>query len=419
MVIFHSLKRASLWVAAAAVMAIPVVATSCADSPEPPISSEKEGLVNLRLKVNINNPAPAASASRAFDNYQVPIDYEDAATVYEGINTLRIILVDPNGVVEGNKTLTFSDKIPDGTPYGEFRFTVKGGENKRVYAIANEASIVTNDPAAPAPDFTAYLPGTTLTPAMAEAMIISTPTNLFIDNTGTDKKYLPLSEFFDVYINEAVAGSDNIQEETLFVNRAAVKWAFATEWVGNEASQLYGLHLTEITVTGLASAQYLFPNSTTYDPGKYTDALTVNASTKKVVTAYKCPPLSQYNDTTSYTFTPDNFGLNYGGTGLATTYAPELYFHESPIPNDGIYRISAKGYLTGDDESTATPLEFGPVALPNLPSLPRNTFVVVNFQFTPYTLNLEVTLVPYIGVWLDPIFGLDTTKPDPDKEETE
>lgn len=406
-------------------MALPVVATSCADSPEPPLSSEKEGLVNLRLKVNINNPAPAASASRATYPYGeypsgYPYGFEDVATVYEGINTLRIILVDPNGVVEGNKTMTFSDKIPDSTSsYGEFHFTVKGGEKKRVYAIANEASIVSDDPAAPAPDFTSYLPGTTLTPAMAEAMIISTPTNLFIDNTGSDKKYIPLSEFFDVYVNEPVAGSDNTQSETLFVNRAAVKWAFATEWVGDAASQLHGLHLTEITVTGLASAQYLFPNSTTYDPGKYTDALTVNSSTRKVVTAYECPPLSQYNDTTSYTFTPDNFGLNFGDTKFATTYAPELYFHESPIPNDGIYRISAKGYLTGDDESTATPLEFGPVALPNLPSLPRNTFVVVNFQFTPYTLNLEVTLVPYIGVWLDPIFGLDTTKPDPDKEETE
>ena len=50
---------------------------------------------------------------------------------------------------------------------------------------------------------------------------------------------------------------------------------------------------------------------------------------------------------------------------------------------------------------------FGPVELPNLPFLPRNTHVVINIHLTGTDIECTVKLVPYTGIWLDPDFGID------------
>ena len=58
----------------------------------------------------------------------------------------------------------------------------------------------------------------------------------------------------------------------------------------------------------------------------------------------------------------------------------------------------------GCDDATVT---LGPVTLDNLPSLPRNTHVVVKMKLSDADLSLNVDLVPYKSVTLDPDFGLD------------
>ena len=52
------------------------------------------------------------------------------------------------------------------------------------------------------------------------------------------------------------------------------------------------------------------------------------------------------------------------------------------------------------DASLSTTLE-------NLPTLPRNTHVIVNMTLSQSELTAVVELVPYIGVELKPSFGFD------------
>lgn len=380
--------------------------SACSDSmSDSPDASQR--MVDLHLMVSLNNPgADAVARSSSYpigqqpDGY--PFGFEDAATVYEGINTLRVIVVNVGNVVEGNKCYGYPDRVPQpGDLFGEYIFRVIGGETKRIYVIANEASIH------PAVDWEgSYAKGATLTPAaaadlqMASQWTSTHEASPYIDNTGSTRSYIPMSEYFDIPIADASSygdGQQPIQSETLFVTRSTVKFAFYIDSDNTISTESF--RFAEIAISGLAEKQYLFPCNTTYSPAKY--PLNVN-SDGRVITTYTTPPSLT---TAPYVFTPVDFGYNAGGASSSTytkAYAPQLYFLESPVPTGGDgYQLTAKVEIDNNPE----PVEFGPVALPNLPSLPRNTFVKVYFSFTGYTINCEVKVVPYVEIALDPDYG--------------
>ena len=300
-----------------------------------------------------------------------------------------------HGVYVGTPGPTFE------TPAEYEYFRVIGGETKRIYVIANEASIH------PAVDWEgSYAKGATLTPAaaadlqMASQWTSTHEASPYIDNTGSTRSYIPMSEYFDIPIADASSygdGQQPIQSETLFVTRSTVKFAFYIDSDNTISTESF--RFAEIAISGLAEKQYLFPCNTTYSPAKY--PLNVN-SDGRVITTYTTPPSLT---TAPYVFTPVDFGYNAGGASSSTytkAYAPQLYFLESPVPTGGDgYQLTAKVEI----DNTPEPVEFGPVALPNLPSLPRNTFVKVYFSFTGYTINCEVKVVPYVEIALDPDYG--------------
>ena len=407
-------------------MAMLMVAGACSDTEAPVPAPPADGpVVTLSLSVGINSPQQMRD-SRAAGEYPsgYPYDFEPAATVWEGINTLRIIIVRPDNSVEGNRMWNFSDLIPaEGNLYGAFEFPVKSAENKRVYLIANEASI------APSVDWTQYAIGSPLAPATAERMMqsqqwplavadsLATP---YIDNTGdaSAKKYVPMSEFFDTYIDAPAQGATTTtQKATYFITRGVVKFGFS---IASQNAQgvtnvpVNSFRVKSLVFRNVMQKAYVFPYETVYIPSKSDNTLDF----RRVIAQFTTPGLNG-NLVRPYHFPVDNigFGVNASGSNYASTqvYMPELYFNETMNNTDGNrFDIDVEVEFEGMEGS----VKYYRLEMPNLPNFPRNTFVKVNFTMKENDLSAQVDVVPYIGVELKPIFGFTQINPkDPQNQQ--
>ncbi len=382
-------------------------------------------MVRLSFSVQTTE-APAAQASRALvttpddNNY-----FEPAATDQEKLHSLRVIIVrhtvDAAGdsvlIVEGNyKRNEFDTPLSyvsgsQMNPTDPLGFEVIGGEYKTIYLIGNEEATGLTDQLG-------YAVGAPYDGAI-ETLTFAPADNgtLLINNTGTTKQYVPMTEKFDVFVPEAQALPSVVQPDpadagknirihyinlgTLFVTRTAVKFSFNVS-----ATNVDNLYLTSILVNGLAKQEYLLPHNTVYTPAKPSFHLYPNAdagqttTVGRFITAYAIPPETQHGD---YTFLSKE-GVKLSPTPVALN--PALYFCESMLngpnpPLDGDpYNITVvlTQQGTNNTQILTAPLE-------NLPILPRNTHVVVNIQFNGNDVHFQVDLVPYIGVYLDPVFG--------------
>lgn len=387
-----------------------VLLTCCtSESRETPVVPEEKdgGIVTLKLRVGISSTpgmdggrdnARQTRAGEYSDGY--PYEFEDAATVYEGINTLRVIIVDPASEVEHNELWRFSDKIPAaGDLYGDMEFKVKGGEKKRIYLIANEAGIT------PAIDFTQYVAGYQLTAATAASWNIYAGGILseipYIDNEGETKRYVPMSEFFDVdVVKESIPATT--QSEVLFITRSVVKFSF---FVNASEEIPESFRITSLEFNNVMQKGYLLPKNTEYLPGKYP----LTSDFQRIVKSFSTPGFDD-NRLHKAIFKPANFGLNakLSSTTYKNSYAPQLYFMETRNNNDG-NKFFLNCTVTWDymDKGEKEPEEsvFDYVELPNLPNFPRNTHVKVYITFSDRKFKALVDVVPYIGVDLKPEFG--------------
>lgn len=374
--------------------------------PDEPDPEPEQTIVTLRLNLTANSGSRASqsSSSRADGwDYEIPTDYEQPTDDYEKIEELRVIIVRPdhNFEVEINKHVTY-DVVWD--TRGQEKFEVVGGEKKLIYLIANEKSLPENIRTT-----LSSMEETTYFNQSLVDQILTADDTPFIDNSGSSKKYVPMTEFFEYNVPKGTPGGTTEVTADFFVTRTTTKFSFAVER-GETSSLSKGMQITSITfsgkipATGLGTQEYLFPKHAIYSPEKYT-ASTEKHNGREIV-SFAVP---QTAGTFSYTFTPDNFGLNKaadsadGLTGLSATYVPLDYFLESGLKE---FTISITTVTDGDIEYV-----WEPATLTNLPRLPRNTHVAVLFTLTDKTLQAVVKLVPYIGVSLDYIFGFDELIP--------
>lgn len=424
-----------------------------ADTPDP-IPAEK--MVNLTFSV-VAPDAVRQSESRALvttpdkDNY-----FEREASKYEKIHTLRIIILRPgtdfqgnpvkdsdgneiinpdtdkpyDKVVEHNRFFTFNENGV--VRYDDMNLKVHGGENKTIYILANEESINANLPAGETVNLSSLTPGSPYTADYIENIQIPAGTNgiLYDNTTESGAHYIPMSEVYEnVYIE--MPETPELREQKVgpfFITRAAVKFNFNIKSDYGE-----GLYLKSLTFNSLADREYFLPKNTVYSPAKptfhkdgnsgSTDGIKNPSDTGdtsidpdlsgRFITEYEIPDGTIHNQYTFNLSTPLQITEKNQSVEL-----PELYFCESKVntSNENPYSVSitiAYYDVDSDGKKVEVLSTFDPVQLPNLPLLPRNTHVKVNMSLTDGILMLQVDLVPYIGIDLEPVFGFDELIPKP------
>lgn len=394
--------------------------------------------VILAFKVSIDNTA-ASPLSRA-DDQQSPFPATDGqASNYELIHTLRVIIVRPDNTIERIRKVDMTEPVNFVNEL-EFKVSTSQGvtedlgyaseyartEIKRIYLIANEDAI---RPISTLNAFKDLKEGDEFTKETAASLLISNnwisesnPNNSFavpiLDNEGQNPGYVPMTEFFDIPVRANLMYPELTREqnEHLFITRNYVKFQFHVE--GNSGS---AFKISKVRFENLMQKEYLFPNEVVYDPPKYDNDNHVNTiphGAKREIQAYKTPGQDDNNLIRPYEFTPANFGFD----GVNATpqfdqfYRPLLYFCESEnYSNDwatkSFFRVGIEITFFNEDNTTEI-LTFEPKELNNLAySLPRNSIVQVNMKILNRELLCSVTLVPYIGVELDPGFGFEVLRP--------
>lgn len=342
-----------------------------------------DGMVTMVISVKTIDSQPDAPLSRANETY-----FENPSSKFEMLNTLRYIIVRPDGKVEHNyifgEALQASGNATDHVDYISFK--VVGGEKKQVYLIANEASVPY--------DFSTIVDGSVFPTDEIEniQLTASQPGQPLYDNSDlATAKFLPLSEHFEVDVKEASPTSDGptYDYQTLFITRSTVKFSFTAQVVPASNS---AITLKQIIFNEIGDRQYLLPKNTEYSPAKYP----VNTDDRMIV-AYDVPAAA--------TTAPATFDVNWqwnAGDSEGKAASPALYFPETAF--NGNYTATIVVNVDGNDyQYTAS--------LPNLPSLPRNTHVKIDMTLSDESVKCQVDLAPYIGVRLNPVFGWEELHP--------
>lgn len=381
-------------------------AASCADTkdnPDVPVNTTDADKVRLVFTVS----AADAQQSRATDkdNY-----FEPEASPYERMNTLRVLIVRPDGIVEINKVFNFDD---DGVVISDkMEFEVVGGEKKNIYLLANCKDVTYNGDKSLNAYLNSLKPNTQYSGLDLENMIITAdPTSLsIIDNTGENKKYIPITELYQGI--EIVKGKPNTIERqdlgTLFITRAAVKFSFSVAAVngGIALDKFEDYYVTGFEFENIANREFLLPRAT-YQSDKNGETLPNPGLEGQFITSYEIPyvaihyplQLPGYDAPIPRVIDEDK-RLNWS---LPVYFCESKYNPDEDKPYKLSMTVKAKdadgNWIEGSEYT------FGPKELPNLSSLPRNTHVILHVDIWKHDMDVTVTLVPYIGVTLHPSFG--------------
>lgn len=366
-------------------------------------------VVNLKFSVvalsgaNPDDTRAEPSTTTDENNY-----FENATNKYELIHNLRVIIIRENGIVEQNRMVTIENGA---VRYDNLEFPVHSAEKKKIYLLANSDGIDY--------DFDRLKPGVMYSSPFIEDIILETSSNLtVVDNADSSlpKRYVPMSEVHEVTIQgpDELKGNSDVEIGPLFVTRATVKFSFLVS-----AEYGNGIYLSEITVNKLADKEFFLPKETVYVPSKGEPPMQNWSSAAdpdifgRFIKNYSTPASASYY---SVTFTPESpIEL---GTGQSKSCNPHLYFCESlyfptndeDSPNNTPYSVQISVMEKDSKGNFMTPYTFDPVSLPNLPLLPRNTHVKIKIKLGKGPVNCEVQVVPYVGVNLNPQFGLDRDK---------
>lgn len=328
----------------------------------------KTSLVNLNISVALSDVSDALTRS-GVDGY------EPASNDNEKMHTLRIVIVRPDGTVEANRMIDLTEAVER---YGKEEFLVVAKETKRVYLFVNENTMVTNSTT----NTIRKLVDCDLSENSIKIGYLF-PMNKIRDlkirleeNNEQIEGPLPMSEMHEVKVE------DKDMEANLFVTRAAVKFTFN---ITNESSR--EATLKGLKINNMANEEWYMPRAQYNDP----DA----TSGGREVTEYEVP-----NPNTGYyiynVLNPDEMMKVSPRT---TQKLPPIYLLEGKYtdPED------SRNYSV---EMTVNGIE-SKCYLENLPTLPRNTHVVVNIVIKDYDILLTIDLLPYISQTLEPIFGLN------------
>ena len=415
----------------------------------PDIAQGGNGDVILSLNVSISNSQSGTRADAGF---------EDAKNTLELMHSLRVIIVNEKDTVEHNLRVDMpKDMGVDKIGELEFKVSTKYGttdtikdkhqliqtEKKRIYLIANEDAIPSGDDLPTGMvDIRTILneelkPGANFLQSRAKYIVIwnnwqvgsgnattlpeyATP---FINNEGENKKYVLMTEFFDVDVtnNLSIPGEQRTKAN-LFITRNLVKFRFSIKADDDTPA----FKVKKIIFSNLMQKEYLFPNEAVYDPAKYDADGKVSVENREI-TSYVVPSYSHGdgNYVRPYIFEPDNFVYDSSQENvLPSKYEPALYFCETrnlvksdvddTVTDSQLYTVAIEVEFQNklkdeDGNEIIDPfvVTFDPQPLKDLTLLPRNTIVQVDMNVHKGTLEATATVFPYTGVWLNPEFGFN------------
>lgn len=350
---------------------IPVLAATllaaCADAPvTPPAPAPSDPATYLKLSVAATD-MKGSRDSRANDTYFGGVEGNGS----ELINTMRFIVCDGSGTVEHN--IIISSSTPASlVETAEYR--VKPNDTKTIYLFGNEASLPASireaiSTAYKGEDFAAATGALDWTLTRPDGAPLFTP-----------GQPIPMTEVHTLEIGDPRFNPDGTPDPyttTLFVTRAATKFAVN---VTLDPDYPDTTPLSNVTLSSIAATQYLIPRATEYTPAK-----TPSSGVDREIISYEVPAASS---PAPYTFTLTQ------STGNPRAYSCSRVYLTETAP--AAYTIS----LDIDGTTLSAPL-------PNLPSLPRNTYVIININAGWRGLRCEVILLPYTGIWLNPDFGIE------------
>lgn len=341
----------------------------------------------ISLRINVAMPEMAGTSGRAIEDF-----YDPNASIHnnEKMQTLRIVIVRPDGIVEHNRFIDFYGQAYDWYGYEEFK--VIRGEAKTVYLFVNETSTKY------------YLPGTgtstfkevTLGPdnngdsnfiRVGEQFPKDDIQQLLIkmeDDRGVMEQPLPMSECHSIpVLNENT-------EVTLFVARAAVKFTYV---IKNNDENNRNIVFSRLTIDKLSRLEYYLPKNTVYSFDK--NQLPQGQESYEIE-SYDVPNVAN-ND--YYTFTRDVEGVEVS--------------YDNEVAVDSFYLLEGQ---YNEDNNDETPNYQTTVTLNGIDftgyynvsqKLPRNTHVVVYITVgNNYEIDCVVDVRPYTEVVLEPGFGL-------------
>lgn len=381
--------------------------------------------MTLRMKINmgLEENTPTARADKG-----EPDRYDPASGKFEEIATLRVIILHGSDrEVEGARLVATSS---DGTPLNDnLEFKVASNEKKTIVLIANEESLT---PPAGVKDMSVseYLDqfaqkGTKISDSQWKQLnewkvempgfnpsvleFEQTYTKSLFSTTGLNPR-LPLTEIWEIEtLSEAQRQNktDEVQEVTLFMTRAAAKATFHFDIDPSYSGS--GSKVTGIKFCGVAPIQTVFPQNAVYSPAKYTASGEPNvvADGKRFIT-YFTPADLTFPGTFLIDMSEDPVEIKPYGEQDAPVRGP-IYFAEYRFPQDDRLDFTVAVELDGNDNwLKAQPLTDNILLIDGIfNAIARNTHLEIHITFGSSGITAETRLVPYTGVHLDPIFGVD------------
>ncbi len=413
--------------------AISLLATGCSSGNEPPQVSD----VKLKLQIVVGEALAEGTRASA--------SFEDPAYATERLHTLRVIIVRGNpldyapgtsdlgyelsdgaGIIEHNRMVTVdAESEQKGVVQiinDNLEFLVESGETKTIYLFGNEKAIADDFKMATGLALEDLKPGYKFpTEAALKATFSRTSGSPWIDNSSLAPGQVPIN----IPMTERFAGieipvpDEEVRLEiskTLFVERAPVKFSFHFDTDGYDGNQFITndeeeLRVTGVRLDGIADSGFILPNSTTYDPGKNA-SLTGTATPERVITQFAMPDQVGFSSLYIPVGRMDgqSEGIDVLRPGMNFNFSSPLYVPETMTTASRTVSLSVE--LNGE-------YWLGPVALPELTSyeLARNTHMRINVTFVGTSIKAEVDLEPYVGVTLDPVFGIVRPEEQPETDE--
>lgn len=352
--------------------------TNCAESgimPDSPDNGGQDEEVSIFMSIEVRDIDASRQYSRASENEADKWPVNDK----EKMNTLRVIVANSEGKVEGNQFFSFGEGR---TKYGQMEFKVKPRDTKTIYVLSNcEGYTFRGSDNQELSDnyFATLRKGSSLNVESAKSLTL-----------GLEENETPLAVALPITTIDVVRVESSDIEHDILVHRAATKYTYRIQNLTPQSILLGGIHISSHT-----DKEFLFPNAT----------YTTNSRGETILESYTTPPDA----------VGSNLDVNYDS-------AIELPANmEQPKEIGPIYQLEGLKLTPSSYKTTLTlngikqewkdlnwhiPEETTPKKL--MTDLPRNTHVVVNVKIShDYSLIVTVNEQPYSYVELDPEFGLD------------